>query len=329
MYNFESASMIAFKESISTSQITLLMPDPTKREISRHMHEKADTAVTALETAARRAPYLSKLSEWPLTNKTTYSLAYELRKIADQQFAMFLNLFGVVELNYDGVKIKEIMDWYDAKLAPFSEKKKSEFPDAFAIAAIRQYRDVSVESVAVISKDLDFKKACERFPGLMYFPSLVAYSEALQSADERLASIQSALADKNEAIRKAINEAFVDSGFTIEANWEGEVSDIEVTSSDNLALHVVGIGEDRCTVAFEGEIEYSAFTSYGDLDTATYERGEPVCIHHTIEGTAEETAYISGILIIRIADKGQKIEEIDSATLDQQNFTIGREPFEH
>jgi len=320
--------MVAFKNSIADSEITLLMPDPTSREIRRHMQERADAAVATLETAARKAPFLWKLPNWPLTNKTTHLLAYELRQIADQQFEAFLDLFDLVELDYEGVAINEIMNWYDAKIAPFSEKKKSEFPDAFAIAALERHRDASDESVAVISKDPDFKKACERFPGLMYFPSLVAYSEALQSADERLASIQAALESNSESIRNAINGAFEDSGFTIEANWDGEASDVEIVSIDQLAFHVVGIGEDHCTVAFEGEIEYSAYVSYDDLESATYEKGEPIVIHHRIEGTTEEAADISGVLMIRIKDKGQTIEGIDSATLDQRDFTIGEEPFD-
>lgn len=85
MYNFESASMVAFKGSIAESEITLLLPDPTQREIRRHMHERADAAVATLEAAARKTPFLWKLPNWPLANKITDLLAYELREIAERQ----------------------------------------------------------------------------------------------------------------------------------------------------------------------------------------------------------------------------------------------------
>jgi hypothetical protein len=36
-YNFEAASVEAFRQAIGGANLTLLMPDPTKREIRRHI----------------------------------------------------------------------------------------------------------------------------------------------------------------------------------------------------------------------------------------------------------------------------------------------------
>lgn len=325
MYNFESASMVAFKDSVADAQISLLMPDSTLREIQRHMKEKASTAVTALEKAAHKAPFLRTLPHWPLTKKEPSFLKYELGKIVSKQFESFIDLFKLIKLDYNGIDIKQIMDWYDTRMAPFSERKKGEFPDAFAVAAIEQYRVDSDSVVAVISKDADFKKACERFIGLMYFPSLAAYSEALKSKDKRLATIQANLHSERARINDAINESFVGCEFTIEANWEGYVSDVEITNFESIAFHVMGIGQNTYTVVFEGEIEYSAHVSYDDLESATYEKGEPIMIHHTIEGVVTETAEIQGVIKMQFADEELAIDEIKSVILDQTDFSLGSE----
>lgn len=328
-YNFESASMTAFKNSIADQEITLLMPDPTLREIRRHMEEKTEAAVRTLESAARKAPFLRKLENWLLADQSPEMLRYKLGKIAKVEFDDFLNQFEIAELDYEGVDLNEIMDWYDREMAPFSNRKKAEFPDALAVAAIEKYRRTIDESVAIISKDGDFKNACERFPGLMYFPSLVAYSEALASADERLSWIQASLASESASVNEQISNQFVDSGFVVEANWEGDVEDVEVIDLEGLGFHVVGIGEDRCTIAFEGEIEYSAYVSYGDLDSATYEKGMPAMIHHDIKGTVQETAEISGVIMATIDNKEQRITSLDRLDLDQSDFTIHERPDEY
>lgn len=172
MYNFESASMLAFKQSIANCTITLLMPDPTKREIDRHIRERAEAAVSAMKTAAKNSPFLWKLPNWPLKKKKHPSLGYKLLTIVDKELQDFFGLFQVIKLNYEGVKLDEIMNWYEWESPPFSARKKAEFPDAFTIAILERHRSASNENIAIISKDKDFEDACEKFPGLMHFASL-------------------------------------------------------------------------------------------------------------------------------------------------------------
>jgi len=300
------------------------MPDPTEREIKRHMAERASATVSTLEAAARKASFVRKLPEWPLTNQSSAGLMYKLGQIARTEYDSFLTLFKLTRLDYAGVSIDEIMDWYESREAPFSEKKRQEFPDAFAVASLECFTRGQDTSVAVISKDGDFERACMRFPRLMYFPSLTSYSTALQSTNKRLSSIQAAISSSKSRLRNFINEVFVDSNFIIDANWDGEATDVRIVT-DQLTYNVVAIGEESSTVAFEGDISYSVFVSYNDLDTATYDRGEPVFFHQRIEETVEEDAWISGVLMMRTKDLGKSIEKLEWVALDQVDFTIGGE----
>jgi hypothetical protein len=243
-YNFEAASVEAFTQAIGDASITLLMPDPMKREIKRHIEDKAAAAVKSLEDAARRAPFIRKLTNWPLAGTSPAALRNNIARIANSDYQGFLGRFNVIELGYEGVDLQRIMNLYDWQLPPFSDRKKAEFPDAIAVASILSYQETKADPIAVISKDGDFKAVCDQHPQLLYFPSLTAFAEALNSEDERVEAIQSTLADNDDEIREAINEAFQDASFYIEADWDGEVSDPEILEFDSVDYYVVALGED-------------------------------------------------------------------------------------
>ena len=327
-YNFEAASIEAFTQAIGGADFTLLMPDPTKREIRRHIEDKAAAAVKSLEDAARRAPFIRKLSNWPLAGTSSAQLKGSIQRIAESDYRGFLARFTVIELGYEGVDLQRIMNLYDWQLPPFSDRKKAEFPDAIAVAAILSYQEAHTDPIAIISRDGDFKAVCDQQPQLLYFPSLVAFAEALNREDERVETIQGALANNDDDVREAINDAFKDSGFYIEADWDGEVSDPEILEFESVDYHVVALGEDTCSVAFDAEAIYTAHVSYDDYETAVYDGGEAYPIHR-INGTAQAEATVSGVIKLKISSGGTVIDEVQGVQLDQKDFTIPSHPDEY
>lgn len=320
-YNFEAASIEAFTQAIGEADFTLLMPDPTKREICRHIEDKAAAAVKSLEDAARRAPFIRKLANWPLADTNSVLLRNNIQQIAESDYRGFLARFNVIELGYTGVDLERIMNLYDWKLPPFSDRKKAEFPDAIAVAAILHHQETHTDPIAIISKDGDFKAVCDQHPQLLYFPSLVAFAEALNREDERVEAIQGALANNDDDVREAINDAFKDSGFYIEADWDGEVSDPEIDDFLSVDYYVVALGDDTCSVAFDAEAIYRAHVSYDDYETAIYDGGEAFPIHR-IDGTAQDEATVSGVIKLKISSGGTVIDEVQGVKLDQKDFTI-------
>lgn len=204
-YNFDAASVGAFRQAIHDLGLTLLMPDPTKREILRHIDERAATAVKSLENAARRAPFIRKLSSWPLADTNSALLKHNIETIANGDYQEFLELFTVIELGYEGVDLRQIMNLYDWKLPPFSDRKKAEFPDAIAMSSILHFQETHPGPIAIISKDGDFQSICDQHAQLLYFPSLAAFAEALNREDERVEAILAALQSDDAALRQAIS----------------------------------------------------------------------------------------------------------------------------
>ena len=324
-YNLNSASFKAFRSLVKTLDIKLLIPDPTAREIRRHIRERSQTAVKSIEDAARRAPFLRQLDNWPLNGTNKNVLANKLESQVEKEMSDFFANFDIFELDYAGIDIHEIMNWYDWKQAPFSNRKKSEFPDAFSIATINQYHKASGDNIAIISLDGDFKKACESHKHLLYYPSLTAYAEAIHQENEKIDKIHQILSDDDSIVRNSISEEFPNLSFLIEANWEGEAEDIELSDFNQLEYHVVGVGYHAYIISFNAEISFSAYVSYWDLETAVYDKGEAYPLHK-IEGRSESVTSISGTFKIITDESENGITDCNSIEFDQDYISIDDDP---
>ena len=283
-YNLNSASFKAFCVLVKSLRAKLLVPDPMEREIRRHIWERSRAAVKSIEDAARRAPFLSQLADWPLKRTTKDRLVLTLNEHVEKEFADFYAIFEVHKLDYTGINIAEIMNWHEWRQAPFSDKKSNEFPDALCIAIMNEYHKGSGDNIAIISLDSDFKSACAKHKHLLYFPSLASYAEAIQREDERVDRIHELLSKDDTIIRKAISEEFRNLSFLIEANWEGDAENIEVSDFDESEYYVVGIGDHSYIISFAAEISFSADVSYWDLATATYDEGEVIPFRIELKG---------------------------------------------
>jgi len=323
-YNLSSARFKVFRSLAETFNLKLLIPDPTAREIRKHIRERSQSAVKSLEDAARRAPFLSQLDNWPLNGTNKVALANKLKSHVEKGLSDFYENFEIHKLDYRGIEIKEIMNWYDWGKAPFSNKKKSEFPDAFSIASLNQYHKSSNENIAIISQDGDFKSACTMHKHLLYFPSLPAYTEAIQREDERIDKIHQMLSDNDAIVQKSISEEFPNLSFLIEANWEGEAEDIELLEFNEVKYYVVGIGYHNYIISFNAEISFSAYVSYWDLETAVYEKGEAFPLHK-IEGSVEIVTSISGTFKIATDKNEEHITSCNSVEFEQDYISIGDE----
>ncbi len=78
-------------------------------------------------------------------------------------------------------------------------------------------------------------------------------------------------------------------------------------------------------MVFEGEVTYSAHVSYDDYETAMYDGGVAYPMHR-IEGDAQDSASISGIVKLRVSKNWNAIEGAEGAVLDQSDFTLAEYP---
>jgi hypothetical protein len=162
-YNFASTAVSTFVATCQKRNVTLLvLPDPTEREIRRHIAERSDEALQALKKARTQAPFLAKWKGFP-AEPSPDSTKWEGEFVAEMEWKAFLTKFTVTRLGYDGLDMRQVMRWYDQQEAPFSSAKRKEFPDAISIALLDVYAQKQSSYVAVISADRDFERACARY----------------------------------------------------------------------------------------------------------------------------------------------------------------------
>lgn len=333
-YHFASPTIQKFVDLAKVEKFTLLLPDPLHREIKRHISEKSHAVAAALKKVSREAPLIYRWPHWPGSKASTIATDIETATLADWE--KFLKNFTVEKLGYKDIDLEQIMDGYDSKQPPFGEgNKRKEFPDAFAVAAVVAYSKANTTQVAVVSADPDLKKACTLHPGLIHFPDLPAYTDALLAEVARTATIteaiKAAIAANPAPILARIREAFPDLTFYPEEDLDGDVEDIEVKSAELSNIRVISIKPDHCTVAFDADVEFSAYVSYDDPDTMVHDSSED--FHMALcqrAGTVTETTCLSATIYLDFDDEWKSILDAYDLEFDERTITIdARPPIRH
>ena len=318
-FNYSSSALASFIPVARQKQLALLLPDPTKREITRQIRERSIAALRALEGARRRAPFLAKWKHFPQL-PDTHSGDWEVKSVAESEWKKFLTQFTVIELAYDGVRIETIMSWYDSIRAPFGEgKKRKEFPDAFAIAALSAYAEKTRTFVAVVSADPDFKIACDRFPFLLHFGSLPALTERLLSETQAIDVIRDVVQGDKSLLKEAIGEAAETIGYYHQDEKYKDIDQVDFEGVETDEIRVVGLGDLDCTVTFDAQIYFRArlrWTEQSPYDGESRDHSERVRDHALISGTAK----------LKIKSDRAGIERVSFIELDQAEVEVTSEP---
>lgn len=274
-------------------------------------------ALKALDDARRKAPFLSKWKHFP--PKQTAWAEWEVGQVAQSEWREFLKQLQVESLGYEGVSIPKIMTWYDSARAPFSDKKKKEFPDAFAIEIVSIYAEKNETCVAVVSADHDIRKACEPHPLLLYFPSLSQLTELLLIDEQKIEKFRDILNNDIGLLEKTINEQikYFQTHIDDDRFQEEESS---IGSAQIIDIRVIGLGNNECTVAFEAEYESAHKLNWEDQadpnerDTDIY--SDWITQSNTITGTAKlETEAKTGTVC-----------SVNAIEVDQSEIEIQKTP---
>lgn len=314
-YNFESVAFETFIAASAGRNLRLLLPDPTEKEIKRHIRERSQQALAALEDARRKAPFLSKWNGLARTLRTHKAEEWEVQRIANKEWSTFLTRFTVVRLGYDLVDAATVMRWYDQATPPFREgKKRREFPDAFAIAMLEAYARREQIHIAVVSGDDDFKQACQRFGSLLHFVSLPRLTELLLSDDERLQKTRAALEAKQELIEEAILDEVPAVTF-YHVSERFEVHDVEVEELNIVEQSVVALGDGECTIAFDASVVVRATIRWEEFHEDGVEgREREVDDLVILSGTAKvsydaTSGAVSKVILVKFDDDEAPITE--------------------
>jgi hypothetical protein len=156
-YPFDSVKFSQLTSLAQSEKVTIYLTIITVQEIRSNIEEDVIGAYQAIEKIRKRI--LKNIPEHPIHSQEID--AEKAKLILLGQFEKFLSDARVQIVDITEVSIEKVVADYFARKPPFSEKKRSEFPDAFALEALRKKCQETSIQMYVISGDPDMDSACK------------------------------------------------------------------------------------------------------------------------------------------------------------------------
>lgn len=208
------------------------------------------------------------------------------------QLEIFIKDANAEIISTEKVFVKTVFDQYFTRKPPFGDgKKKSEFPDAFTLGALKNLSISKGVPIAIIAKDNDLKLACDDEPEFVYFEKIDAYIECLliEVVEKVIKNVNEAVEADIENIESLIGKEFEGLGFFLDDEW-GEVEEVIVNRVEILEHNVVKLPTDKVQLSIIASIDFTAEVMYDDMNTASYDSEDKVLIpHQTIQDTLDRT----------------------------------------
>lgn len=209
------STMSLLVKNVQNGKIKLILSNIVISEVEKHICRCVDNICG--KARKLRKEYLDILPEQYLADigMGIYVQIPDKKTIhqsAKDVFAKFLADCKVERLDTGNINLEEILEDYFAVRPPFenSEKKRKEFPDAFIAKEIRK-RFGSDETVAIVSQDNGFIKACTNSKNHLFFSSLGDLFNTLSKNEEEYAAALELIKSNNDSIIQTIKEMIDDS----------------------------------------------------------------------------------------------------------------------
>lgn len=182
-FNYGSTAFKQLIELVEEEQIVLYLTNITFQEILSHINREASKAIAAFKKLHKEFRSQSKIIYNSQTFNPLLKIDFkeeDLKKELQEQFNTFLEETSLEVISIEDVSSEEIFSKYFDVSPPFKEgSKKSEFPDAFSIAALENKSRSEGKKIYVISGDNDWKSACENNNHLIYLESIEKFLDFL------------------------------------------------------------------------------------------------------------------------------------------------------
>lgn len=153
---FASGKLRTLFDAAKEGRICILLPDITEREVLAHIEEQMNAEHEKLK---RQASSMLKHLE-PLCKKLEEAVKLSATAATDmkERFLSQLKTAKVCRIPLqENLDLKAIVDAYFRKDPPFSQKKKSEFPDAIVLKSLETWCKENNEKCIVLSNDSDMQ----------------------------------------------------------------------------------------------------------------------------------------------------------------------------
>lgn len=295
-FHYKHRDFEALLEHAKAGTITLYLTDVHYREIHKKVRDRVADAKHALEPvrAIRTRPNAlilrnaQHLGFGGLFSFDEGAIAAELLT----QFERFVQDGNVQVVPLADLPIGPVLDKYFNSEPPFEkrEEKKNEFPDAFAVAVIKEWCRVGGREAYVLSGDKGFRDACAREAGVLPLASIPDLTGLIALAAPRQGEVARGwFSYSTSYIQERIAREFEQLGFVL-SDQEGEVLG---TTVDSNAVELgepefLTIDEGAAEIVVRAQVPFTAEVIYDDPDATFWVEGEKYVVD-SIELAVQKT----------------------------------------
>lgn len=256
-HNYRHNYLQRLVELVQKGYLKLYLTTITRDEMRCHVEEYASTAVAAYNKLGKNASILRNFEHAPFEELFSKLDVTDIRSQLLVKLDEFLQHTQTTVISVDEVSPSRVFDRYFKKQSPFGvNRKRAEFPDAFAALALEQWSDSKGLTMLVVSGDDDWKSLCEEIENLEHVGTLAELLERF--SDKDVAEVLLPVIDADHhALTKVVNSAFQDCYFYTE-EVEGEVVEVIVDEMTVTASHLIEAADGKAKVHVECEIDFSA-----------------------------------------------------------------------
>lgn len=328
-FQFERGNLAEVRKACRAAGIRLLMPKPIELEVRRHIRERCEEAAKALSKAGRQAPLLKGRDGWPLKDMSPAEFAGKLSTQHQTAFDSFMHASDAVSLGYEGVDLAWVMARHDTIAAPFTPKKRAEFPDAITVSILRNYTQ-ACGAVAIVSADKGFRDACRDECGPLHVYESIPEFFSDNSWIPRASAIVDDIAHRVSDLEELIADAATDTvDVRVVDEWDADTEDIEVSVTEVDALTVTSQEEHSCVVTFSAAVKVSGNVHKPDPDTGIYDKEENVWLgREYVNQPFELATELTATCTVELSRNGSVVA-FKNVDIDQTVFDISVSPHDY
>ncbi|WP_313347218.1 PIN domain-containing protein [Stenotrophomonas sp.] len=274
------------------SGISLLVPDVIESEIVRHMAAKAQEAIGPLRKSLRVADALGLIGQ---SADQILERVDDFDLFAKGRMDAFVDSVNGKRIKVsDFANLEDVIQRFASESAPFEARKKSEFPDAFALSALAGWAERSLTTVVVISDDKGWHEYCDTSGRVHSAPSLADVIGALQVAQPML--LQRAIANLSSIgfvdFERMLSDRVISADIDVQAHsyhhFDYEVAEVSLSANvsdlSSSACELIGADFEQFVMRVDVEVDLGlvvnfTFEVYDSVDRDYISMGSTELLH--------------------------------------------------
>nr|WP_258550670.1 PIN domain-containing protein [Klebsiella pneumoniae] len=306
------------------------MTDVVRSEIEKHLKKYAEEAVTAHKNFRKAGSFLCVAEEVTGGGLFPDIASEAVLAEARRKFHALVDNGLTETVLIAEVNPKQIFDDYFSGAAPFHrEAKKSEFPDAFSLAAVDTVAKSRHHSVYIVSNDDDMSAVAAANESFIYLKSIDVLLDLVNRNDKEL----SELSDFADSILDQLRDQIINLAREIVSNGEfilssyddadPEICDVAILSVNIHEVQLIDVATEYAMYDVTFNVELTVSYNFEDYSRATWDKEEHV--YYGVEysrGSFRHQEQYAATLEIESMDRLRANAEVHSLSFDDSLFGL-------